>query len=132
MSLVFGYVLSYCLTTAFLRTTLLRTVPTVNLSVTAAFLGVAVCFVPYLVAFFRDQHAGNLLPWYLLGSPMVLTTSNQAAKDAAGPFVLGWLMLAVLLSTPWMMGQWRRFAPYDRTPAPQGDVETAGANSPAA
>ena len=85
MSLVFGYVLSYCLTTAFLRTTLLRTVPTVNLSVTAAFLGVAVCFVPYLVAFFRDQHAGNLLPWYLLGSPMVLTTSNRQPRTPHRP-----------------------------------------------
>jgi hypothetical protein len=121
MPIIFGYVLCYCLTTAFFRSILLRGVPTPNLSVFAAFFGVAVCLVPYLIAFFAERNWWNTLPWYLLGSPMVLGMSNQAAKDAAGPFMLGWLALCVLLSAPWAIGQWRRFTPYHVVAPAQAD-----------
>ena len=73
--------------------------------------GMAVCLVPYLVAFFVERNWWSVLPWYLLGSPLVLTMTNEAAKDAAGPVVIGWLVLGVLLSAPWAIGQWRRFVP---------------------
>jgi len=113
MSVVFGYVLCYCLTTAFLRLTVLRSIPTVNLSVTAAFFGMLAWLVPYLTAFFVTRDWWFVLPWYLLGSPMVLTMKNEAAKDAANVVLIGWLALAVLLSSPWAIGQWRRFVPYE-------------------
>ena len=89
MPIIFGYVLCYCLTTAFLRITVLRNVPTANLSVIAAFLGSG--GVPGAVPgrVFCSSGIGAVLPWYLLGSPLVLTTTNQAAKDAAGPLVIG-------------------------------------------
>ena len=109
MSIIFGYILCYCLTTAFLRITVLKNAPTINLSVIAAFLGMAVCLVPYLIAFFVERNWWSVLPWYLLGSPMVLTMSDVAAKKTAEPILIGWLVLCLLLSTPWVIGQWRRF-----------------------
>lgn len=111
LSMTFGYILCYCLTVAALRPSLLRNVPTPNLSVFAAFLGVVLCLVPYLIAFFMENQWWHSLPWYLLGSPMVLGMDNAAAKAAAGPVVLTWLALAMLASAPWALGQWRRFTP---------------------
>lgn len=115
--IIYGYVLCYCLTTAFFRSVLLRSVPTPNLSVFAAFFGMAVCLAPYLVAFFVERNWWHVLPWYLLGSPMVLGMDNQAAKDAAAPLMIGWLVLGVLLSAPWAFGQWQRFVPYQAVSA---------------
>ena len=112
MPIIFGYALCYCLTTAFLRSTVLRNVPTVNLSVVAAFLGVAVCLVPYLIVFFIGRNWWLVLPWYLLGSPMVLTMTDQAAKNAAQLVVIVWFALCMLLSAPWAISQWRQFTPY--------------------
>jgi hypothetical protein len=113
MTIVFGYILCYCLTTAFARITLLRSAPTVNLSVIAALLGTAVWMVPYLIAFFTERNWDYVVSWYLLGSPLVLTMRNEPAKNAAGFVVIGWLALCVLLSAPWVIGQWRRFVPYE-------------------
>ena len=110
---VFGYVLSYCLTVAFLRTVILRRLPTRNLSVMVAFLGVAVYLVPYLADFFiTGKDFMDVLPWYLLGSPLVLTTQNEDARELALMIMRCWLAIAALLSVPWLFGQWRCFQPY--------------------
>ena len=48
MPIIFGYVLCYCLTTAFLRITVLRDrAPRDRSRVIAVFMGTAVCLVPY-------------------------------------------------------------------------------------
>ena len=112
LTMVFGYILCYCLTTAALRPTLFRKIPTVNLSVFAAFLGMAASLAPYLIAFLVEKNLWIAVPWYLLGSPIVLSMTNEAAKDAAGVFLILWLLGAVLASAPWAIGQWRRFMPY--------------------
>jgi hypothetical protein len=113
MPVVFGFILCYCLMTAFFRITVLRGVSTSTLSVVAAFFGVLVCLVPYMAAFFIEKNWWVRLPWYLLGSPVVLTLSSPGAKDAARALMLGWLMVCVLLASPWAIGQWRRFTPYE-------------------
>jgi hypothetical protein len=118
LSYVFGYVLCYCLTIAALRPLLLRRIPTPSLSVFAAFFGVLVCLVPYLIAFFVERDMWHALPWYMIGSPMVLTTSNELAKGVSPMLIVGWLALGLLASVPWAFGQWRRFIPLDR-PKPQ-------------
>ncbi len=112
---VFGYILCYCLTTAFLCKVLLKNVNMPNLSVLAAFLAVFACLAPYLVAFFLEDLGETSLPWYMIGSPMVLTMENQAAIDAAGPFLLVWLVIAALVAMPWALGQWWRFKPLETT-----------------
>lgn len=117
MSIVFGYVLCYCLTTAVLRMTLLRNIATPNLSVIAGFLGVLLFLVPYLTAFFVSRNWDTVLPWYLLGSPMVLTTTDEAAKDAASWVMMIWILVAVLAGASWAIAQWRRFIPYETAPA---------------
>jgi hypothetical protein len=116
LSITFGYVLCYCLTIAFFRSNVLKNAPTANLSVLAAFFGVAVCLVPYLTAFFVNRNWWHVLPWYLLGSPMVLGMGNEPAQALAGPIVIAWLALALLLASPWAAGQWRRFTPYQTEP----------------
>ncbi len=112
LTIIFGYVLCYCLTVAALRPVLLRGVNTSTLSVLAGFLAVAVCLVPYLTAFFAQRDYWDSLPWYLIASPMVLTFPNEPAKEAAVPFMIAWLSVAVLAASPWAIGQWRRFKPY--------------------
>ena len=113
MMIVFGYILCYCLTTAALRMTVLRSVATPNLSVIAAFLGVFLFLAPYLTAFFVSRNWDTVLPWYLLGSPMVLTTTNESAKDVAQWVMLGWIAVSMLAGAFWTLGQWRRFTPYE-------------------
>ena len=127
MAIIFGYVLCYCLTTAILRMTLLRSAPTVMLSVIAALLGAAMCVVPSLIAFFLERNVQSSMSWYLLGSPMVLTTGDQIAKEAAGPVVIWWLMICVPLSAPWAIGQWRRFVPYVAIAAEEASQSPAAA-----
>ncbi len=114
-TLVFGYFLCYCLTTAFFCKVLLKNINIPNLSVLAAFLAVLACLAPYLVAFFLEDLGRTSLPWYMIGSPMVLTMENQAAIDAAGPFLLVWFVIAALVAMPWALGQWRRFKPLETT-----------------
>ncbi len=114
VSLVFGYILCYCLTTAVICKVLLKRFNLPNLSVLAAFLAVLVCLGPYLVAFFLfGDRWWNSIAWYLIGSPMVLTMNNKAAAEAARPFLLTWLTIVILLSLPWTIGQWRRFVPLE-------------------
>lgn len=109
LAYVFGYALCYCLTIAALRPVILRRMATPGLSVLAAFLGIAVCLGPYLVAFFIERDWWRAVPWYLVGSPMVLSMSNEAAKNAATVVLLTWLGLGLLAASPWALGQWRRF-----------------------
>jgi hypothetical protein len=113
MMIVFGYILCYCLTTAGLRLTVFRTMATPSLSVIAAFLGVFLFLAPYLTAFFVSRSWDTVLPWYLLGSPMVLTTTNESAKDVAQWVMLGWIAVSMLAGAFWVIGQWRRFTPYE-------------------
>ncbi|MBN1395837.1 MAG: hypothetical protein JW959_12515 [Pirellulales bacterium] len=115
LTIVFGYILCYCLTTAFFRLAVLKNVPTPALPVIAAFLAMAACLVPYLISFFLERNWSASSAWYLLGSPMVLAMDYEPAKDAAGPLVIAWLALCLLLSSPWAFGQWQRFKPYRLT-----------------
>ncbi|MGM0489621.1 MAG: ABC transporter permease [Planctomycetota bacterium] len=111
-SLFFGYILCYCLTTAALRPVLFRDVPTPHLSVIALFLGAMMCMGPCLLAFFFEQSMWSDVPWYTLGSPMVLTTNDSQALYSAGGLVAVWLAMAAVASAGWAFGQWRRFLPY--------------------
>lgn len=112
VALIFGYVLCYCLTIAFLRLSIFRRLPSVALSVMAAFLGVVVCLGPYFTAFFFEHNSWNVLPWYLLGSPMVLAMSNREAIAVAPAVVAAWLLLSLVVTVPWGFGQWLRFTPH--------------------
>jgi hypothetical protein len=47
---------------------------------------------------------------------MVLGMGNEPAQALAGPIVIAWLALALLLASPWAAGQWRRFTPYQTEP----------------
>ena len=122
MSIVFGYMLCYCLTVAFLRA---RSAEERADNQSAGDCRVARSGdMPGAVPGRLSRIAAigwTMLPWYLLGSPMVLLTSeSNEARHMAGPFVIGWLLLCVLLSAPWLFGQWRRFVPYEpskETPA---------------
>lgn len=113
LSLILGYVLCYCLTIATLRPILFRRVQTPSLAVFAAFLGAAVCLAPYLTAFFADRNWWSTIPWYMIGSPVVLTMNNNDAKIAAITLVVVWLAIVLLTSAPWAFGQWRRFQPHE-------------------
>lgn len=112
--MVFGYVLCYCLTTAFICKVLLKNINMPNLSVLAMFLGVLVSLVPLVVAFLVAANGGrDMLPWYVIGSPMVLAMDDSAAISAAEPFVVVWLAIVVLASLPWLVAQWQRFTPLE-------------------
>ncbi|MFW6171180.1 MAG: ABC transporter permease [Planctomycetota bacterium] len=112
-SLFFGYILCYCLTTAALRPVLFRNVPTPHLSVVALFLGAMMCMGPCLAAFFFDQYLWSNMQWYMLGSPMVLSTTDHEAIVTGGVVVAVWLVIAVAASFRWALDQWRRFLPYE-------------------
>ncbi len=112
--IVFGYVLCYCLTTAFLRMNVFRQLPTETLPLIAVFIGLGVSIVPYLFTFMLVRNWWQEPPWYLLASPLVLTTSpSQPVAYMAGPFVIGWLVLGVLVAFPWFHRQRRKFVPLD-------------------
>ena len=113
LSIVFGYVLCYCLTTAFLRMNVFRRLPTETLSVITVFVGLGVCLVPYLFTFMLVRNWWQEPPWYLLASPMVLTTSQPSVTSMAGPVVIGWLVLGVLGALPWAYRQRRQFLPLE-------------------
>ena len=126
MALTFAYVLCYCLTVASLRSSFLRRVPTVFLPVIASLLAVALWLVPCLVAFLGSRLWWDELPWYLVGSPLVLSMSEKvAASEAAVHFVLPWLGLCLLFSTPWFVGQWRRFVPMEKSLVPKEETPEA-------
>jgi len=108
----FGYILCYCLTIVALRPLWFRGVPTPHLSVFVMFFGAAACLIPYLSAFFLERNWWLAEPWYLLGSPMVLTTTRTGIRELADNLVLGWLIVCTLGAVPWGVGQWRRFAPH--------------------
>ncbi len=100
---------------AFFRVVFLKKLATIHLPVIALLLGVAASLLPYLAAFFLTQQRywSSDAEWYLLGSPIVLTTGKAGAAAMATPFVLGWLALSAAASVPWWFGQWRRFRPLD-------------------
>lgn len=127
-SLFFGYILCYCLTTAALRPVLFRDVPTPHLSVIALFLGAMMCMGPCLLAFFLEQYIWSDVPWYTLGSPMVLTTNDSQALYSAGGLVAVWLAMAAVASSSWAFGQWRRFLPYDGGQPPHRAAENPAEN----
>ncbi len=108
----FGYVLCYCLTIAALRRPLFSRVPTPHLSVFAMVFGVAVCLVPYMLAFFAGANWWSELPWYMLGSPLVLAEVNAPSREIAGLVVFPWVVLSGMACVPWALEQWRRFTPY--------------------
>lgn len=110
-SMVFGYALCYCLTTAILRHYLLRRMPTQNLPVVAVFLAVAVATLGYVAAFLLFDDPPNVMPWFLLGSPAVLGFDDPAAKDAAIAVLALWLLISVVGAVPWVLDQYRRFTP---------------------
>jgi hypothetical protein len=111
-AICFGYILCYCLTAAIFRMLFLKRLSTIHMPPIAMLLGVAACLLPYLLAFFfLDSSAWwrEDSNWFLLGGPMVLTTSRGPSATAAGPVVIGWLLIALLLSVEWWGGQFRRF-----------------------
>jgi hypothetical protein len=126
MSMVFGYVLCYCLTTAALRRLVFKHLPTPALSVIAAFLGIVVWVVPYLTVFLTTSNPLSHSFRSLLASPMVLTTKDEAAKAAAAPFVVVWLSIALAASLPWGLLQWWQFTPYRASDAANDDCASAG------
>ena len=74
-------------------------------------MGVALLLGPYLLEFFTsDPRRFSMLPWYLFGSPMVLSTSNHQAIAAAETVVTVWVILSGIAAAPWIIGQWLRFA----------------------
>ncbi len=112
--IIAGYVLAYCFTTAALRTSVLRRVQTVVLPLVVMIMGVALLLGPYLLEFFiSDPRRFSMLPWYLLGSPMVLSTSNRQAIAAAETVVTAWVILSGIAAAPWIIGQWLRFRPVE-------------------
>jgi hypothetical protein len=113
LSIVFGYMLCYCLTTAFLRMNVLRRLPTETLSLITVVVGSFAWLVPYLFAFMLVRNWWQEPPWYLLASPMVLTRSELPVTNMAGPVVIGWLVLGVLGALPWAFRQWRKFLPLE-------------------
>jgi hypothetical protein len=118
--IVAGYILAYCFTTAALRVSILQRVPTIVLPLTVTMMGVALLLGPYLLDFFTSSPMRpSLLPWYLLASPLVLSTSSPQAIDAAKPLVIAWVVLSGAAASPWLIGQWLRFTPY-RNEAPEG------------
>ena len=128
MAMVFGYVLCYCLTTASLRMAVFKNVPTPSLSVIAAFLGIVAWLVPYVVVFLVSNNPLAEPSWSLLGSPMILSTRNAPAKDAAAVFVNVWLLFALVASLPWAFGQLQRFTPYRAVAVETVDVAAAGSS----
>lgn len=114
LTMFFGYVLCYCLTTAFLRTILLKNIPTAYLPVVALMLVAALSLGPYLMAFFvvNPGYLRNDTTAYLVASPLMLTATNVYVEPLVGRFLAGWTLLGVVGSIPWFAGQWRRFLPY--------------------
>jgi hypothetical protein len=111
--IVAGYVLSYCFTTAALRTSILRRAPTVVLPLVATMMGVALLLGPVLLEFFLSTRGSHdTLSWCLLASPLVLTTSNQQAIAVAETLVTVWVILSGVAAAAWIIGQWLRFVPY--------------------
>ena len=98
--IVAGYVLSYCFTTAALRSSVLWRAATV-LPLATAILGVGLIMGPYMLEFFTsDPRRFSMLPWYLLGSPVVLSTSNHQAIATRPPtVVVVWVILSGIAAT---------------------------------
>ena len=69
--------------------------------------------VPYMIGFILLGSTWHTAPWYMLASPLVLTTGRESAAPMATPVVLTWLVLGLLLSWRWVLGQWRQFAPLE-------------------
>ena len=119
MTLFYGYILCYCLTTAFLRTVALRNVPTTVLPVIALLLLAALSLVPYLFAVLvvdRPTWQSDETVW-LLASPLILSEWGRSKiEGVVTVFLLVWTVLALLGSAAWIGAQWRRFTPY-RIPA---------------
>ena len=113
LSIVFGYMLCYCLTTAFLRMNVFRRLPTETLSMITVFIGIAACLVPYLFTFMLVRNWWQEPPWYLLASPLVLTAERRSVASVAGPVVIVWLLLGILGALPWAYRQWRKFLPLE-------------------
>jgi hypothetical protein len=111
MTVVFGYILCYCLTTVFFRLTFLQRAPTQNLSMIAVVFGVFVYCVPLFLAFFLSQRWESSMAWYVVGSPLVLSMGNIEAVTVGYCVVAAWLVLGSLAGVPWLLGQWRRFVP---------------------
>ena len=108
---LFGFVLCCCLTVTSLRTTLLKTVPTVTLPFFAVGVGVAAWVLPCLVAFFAgaDERAISECLAFPLG-----LMRNEARFGPLDPSPIVWVWLAAGLagSIPWLNQQWVRFVPY--------------------
>ncbi len=83
----YGYVLCYSLTTAFLRTTVLKNVPTIYLPIITLLLVAILSTLPYLTAFFlTDTHHGrDDLSAYMLASPMILNWMDRSIHRAVLP-----------------------------------------------
>jgi hypothetical protein len=114
LSIVFGYVLCYCLTMAFLRMNVFRRLPLETLSLFTVIIGAFAWIVPYLLTFMLVKNWWQEPPWYLLFSPMVLTTSQGSVASAAAPVVFGWLVLGILGAFPWAYQQRRKFLPLEQ------------------
>jgi hypothetical protein len=114
LAIFYGYVLCYCLTTAFLRMVALKHVPTVYLPVAALLLGVALGVGPFLLAFFITNFGDfrHDLTAYFLGSPVILNYMDREIGAIVAPLLIGWTLLGVVVSMRWFVGQWQRFTPY--------------------
>ena len=108
---LFGFVLCYCLTVTALRTTLLKTVPSVTLPFFAVGVGAAACLLPCLVTFFAgaDGRLSQCLAFTPLG---LLRNEARFGQIDPSPLVWLWLLAATAASLPWLNQQWVRFDPY--------------------
>ena len=100
-TVVAGYFLAYCFTAARSADERAGRAPTVVLPLVSVIMGVALLLGPYLLEFFiSDPRRFSLLPWYLFGSPMVLSTSNRQAIAAAETVVTAWVILSGIATAP--------------------------------
>ena len=114
-AIIFGYLLCYCLTTAALRPWLLKNAATALLPAIAGIFSLFAWLVPAFVGFMTSPDwASTEQPRYLLLSPFVLAARKQSQlRGLVEEVVIGWLLLALLASMPWWLGQWRRFVPLE-------------------
>jgi hypothetical protein len=78
----------------------------------AAVFGLLMCVAPYLIAFFLGIDWSGISPWWLIGSPFVLTRDSLIASYCAVPLLFAWSIVCVIASLPWLNAQWVRFIPY--------------------
>jgi hypothetical protein len=113
LTVVYGYILCYCLTTAFLRITVLRRLPTAAMALITAIVASFFLIVPYFIALMELRNTWRDPPWYMYFSPLILTTERSLAAESAFPVVVVWLLIGLIAGGPWILRQMRQFVPLE-------------------